>query len=106
MYVDTYRGVTELQSEQAATVLMCLREVDKANVFVGIYGERYGWCRSKDGVGAEDKLIARALDTAAKDFPWINKFSDRSITEIEMRMVRANTHTHTHSSPHTRTGWY
>lgn len=39
--LPTHRGVTELQSEQGATVLMCLREVDKANVFVGLYGERY-----------------------------------------------------------------
>jgi len=66
---------------------MCLREVDKSNVFVGMYGERYGWCKSQGGMSAEDKLISRALETASKEFPWISEFSDRSITEIEMRMV-------------------
>ncbi|KAL6043085.1 actin [Balamuthia mandrillaris] len=85
--VDLRWGVTDVQSEQAATLLMCLREVDKCNIFVGIYGERYGWCVSQGGDTAEDKLFHRALDSAAKEFAWCNTFRDRSATEIEMRMI-------------------
>jgi hypothetical protein len=29
----------------------------------------------------------RSLDMAAKEFPWIQQYRDRSLTEIEMRMV-------------------
>ncbi len=41
-YVDLRWGVTAVQGEQAAAVLMCLRELDKSNLFVGSFGERYG----------------------------------------------------------------
>jgi hypothetical protein len=41
------RGVTGIQNEQAATLLMCLKEIEKCNIFVGCYGERYGWCLSQ-----------------------------------------------------------
>ncbi len=41
-YVDLRWGVTDVQGEQAAAVLMCLRELDKSNLFVGSFGERYG----------------------------------------------------------------
>jgi len=33
--------VTGIQNEQAATLLMCLREVERCNIFIGCYGERY-----------------------------------------------------------------
>ncbi len=36
-----------------------------------------------------DKLLERSFDMAAKEFPWIEELRDRSITEIEMRMVHA-----------------
>ena len=47
-FVDLRWGVTGIQNEQAATLLMCLREIDKCNVFIGLYGERYGWCLSEN----------------------------------------------------------
>jgi hypothetical protein len=34
----------------AATLLVCLREVEKCNVFIGIYGARYGLSLSADGL--------------------------------------------------------
>jgi hypothetical protein len=40
--------VTGVQGEQAATLLMCLRELDRSNLFIGFYGERYGWALSED----------------------------------------------------------
>jgi nephrocystin-3 len=69
---------------------MCLREIERSNLFLGLYGERYGWCLSQHAhrnPSAQDELLKRTLDTAAKEFPWLNEYRDRSVTEIEMRMV-------------------
>eukprot|EP01125_Pyxidicula_operculata_P008164 TRINITY_DN275_c3_g1_i1.p1 TRINITY_DN275_c3_g1~~TRINITY_DN275_c3_g1_i1.p1 ORF type:complete len:1833 (-),score=537.60 TRINITY_DN275_c3_g1_i1:60-5486(-) len=85
--VDLRWGVTEAQTTAAATLVMCIREVDKCNAFVGMLGERYGWCRSAQGRSPQDKLLTRAFEVAAKEFPWISEYSDRSVTEVEMRMV-------------------
>ena len=67
--------------------MMCLREVDKSNVFIGMYGERYGWCKSKSGNTSDDRLIQSAIDIAVKEFSWAGDYQDRSATELEMRMV-------------------
>ena len=90
-YVDLRWGVTGIQNEQAATLLMCLREVEKCNIFIGCWGERYGWCLSQNASRnptPSDDLLKRSLEMAAKEFPWVNEFRDRSVTEIEMRMVK------------------
>lgn len=89
-YVDLRWGVTGAQNEQAATLLMCLREISKCNVFIGCYGERYGWCLSQDSFKTpttQDELLKRSFDIAGKEFPWIKDFNDRSVTELEMQMV-------------------
>jgi len=90
--IDLRWGVTEAQTSAAATLLMCLREIDKCNAFVGMMGERYGWCKTKDGRSPQDKLLLKAFEVATKEFPWINDFTDRSVTEVEMRMVVENKH--------------
>jgi hypothetical protein len=36
----------------------------------------------------QDELLRRSFDLAKKEFPWIADFKDRSVTELEMRMVR------------------
>eukprot|EP01114_Cavostelium_apophysatum_P020769 TRINITY_DN704_c1_g1_i1.p1 TRINITY_DN704_c1_g1~~TRINITY_DN704_c1_g1_i1.p1 ORF type:complete len:1493 (-),score=434.68 TRINITY_DN704_c1_g1_i1:288-4766(-) len=89
-YVDLRWGVTGIQNEQAATLLMCLREIEKSNIFIGMYGERYGWCLSQNGFrnpSNQDELLKRSIDIAKKEFPWISDFKDRSVSEIEMRTV-------------------
>jgi hypothetical protein len=35
------RGITSAQSDTASTLLMCLREIERCTIFIGIYGERY-----------------------------------------------------------------
>lgn len=40
--INFRRGVTESQSQQAATLLMVLREIEKSDIFLGCIGERYG----------------------------------------------------------------
>jgi len=34
-----------------------------------------------------DELLRKSIEMAAKEFPWITEYKDRSVTEIEMRMV-------------------
>lgn len=80
--------MTGVQSEQAAMLLMCLREVERSNMVVGLFGERYGMCiRNEENNRKDDELLKQSIDVAAKEFPWINEYADRSVTEIEMRMV-------------------
>ena len=102
--LDLRWGVTSSQNEQAATLLMCLREIERCNLFLGCYGERYGWCLSQTRYSHysqrshifpshrnptnNDELLKRTIDVAAKEFPWIENYRDRSVTEIEMRMVK------------------
>lgn len=81
---------------------MCLREVEKSNVVVGLYGERYGWSISTEGDSSQNDLlrcyeeiplincVSRSFDIASKEFSWINELRDRSVTELELRMVSAN----------------
>ncbi len=64
-----------------------------ANLFVGLYGERYGWCSSPDSKDTEsNELLKRTFDKASLDFPWIEAYRDRSITEVEMRMIVEEIH--------------
>jgi hypothetical protein len=34
-----------------------------------------------------DDLLRKSIEMAAKEFNWINDYKDKSVTEIEMRMV-------------------
>jgi len=88
--VDLRWGVTEAQTQGAATLLMCLREIEKSNIFIGLYGERYGWCLTENGYRkptSQDELLLRTFTLASKEFPWVNQYKDRSVTEIEMRTL-------------------
>ncbi|KAH3742581.1 Tetratricopeptide repeat protein [Pelomyxa schiedti] len=100
-YVDLRWGVTGAQSEQATMLLMCLREVEKSNVFLGLYGERYGWAISNEGDTSNNDLLSRSFDLAAREFPWINEFRDRSVTELEMRMLLGHKY-----DGSTKPGWF
>jgi len=87
-YVDLRWGVTDIQSAKATTLLMCLRELRRCNIFVGCYGQRYGWAVSTAPMQEEsNQLLARTFDSAVSEFPWIGKYRDRSVTEVEMRGI-------------------
>eukprot|EP01105_Mastigella_eilhardi_P027734 TRINITY_DN8715_c0_g3_i1.p1 TRINITY_DN8715_c0_g3~~TRINITY_DN8715_c0_g3_i1.p1 ORF type:complete len:1056 (-),score=242.25 TRINITY_DN8715_c0_g3_i1:18-3134(-) len=91
-YVDLRWGVTGAQAEQATMLLMCLREVEKSNVFVGLLGERYGWSITTEGDTSHNDLLTRSLEIAAREFPWVNEYRDRSVSELEMRMIMNHLH--------------
>ncbi|CAD5125410.1 DgyrCDS13642 [Dimorphilus gyrociliatus] len=75
--VDMRWGITA-QSAQAARVIdICLRECARSDIFVGFYGQRYGWH------GEYDETLQKNFDNAKEKFPWIDKYRDRSMTELE-----------------------
>ncbi|KYR01370.1 TPR repeat-containing protein [Tieghemostelium lacteum] len=89
-YVDLRWGVTSTQSEQGTGLAMCLKELEKSNILVGLFGERYGWSSQERSDPKTQQLLTNTLDKAATDYPWVNKYRDSSITEIEFRMVLNN----------------
>jgi len=100
--IDLRWGLTEAQTNAAATITMCLREVEKCTAFVGILGERYGWAVSQTGRSQTDKLLQKAFEVGSKEFPWIEALKDRSVTELEMRMVTD----HKHNGPPKKAWFY
>eukprot|EP00002_Diphylleia_rotans_P034389 TRINITY_DN7378_c0_g1_i1.p1 TRINITY_DN7378_c0_g1~~TRINITY_DN7378_c0_g1_i1.p1 ORF type:complete len:1864 (-),score=413.33 TRINITY_DN7378_c0_g1_i1:109-5700(-) len=101
--VDLRWGVTEVQAKQSTMLLMCLREVEKCNVFVGLYGERYGLHISNpDRRTASDSQLQREFEVAAKEFPWVAGFLDRSVSELEMRAILQQLH----KGPRKQAWWY
>ncbi|XP_070580560.1 TPR repeat-containing protein DDB_G0287407-like [Ptychodera flava] len=75
--VDLRWGITSEKTSNAGTLEVCLREVDRSDMFVGFFGQRYGWH------GVDDDLLQRSFDVAASTKPWLNQYRDRSVTEIE-----------------------
>lgn len=76
-FVDFRWGVTEAQNQQAATLTMCLKEIEKCNIFIGLYGERYGWCISSNEYqtsNPQNDLLRRTIDSAVKEFPWVSEY--------------------------------
>jgi len=92
-FVDLRWGVTTAQSEGAATFLTILKEIDKCDVFIGILGDRYGWCISQQGLSGhttspQDELLKNTFIVASEQgYGWLRNFKDRSVTEVEMRMI-------------------
>jgi len=67
-------------AKEAQVIKICLGEIDRSDIFVGFYGQRYGW------FGAEgDELLSKTFQQAEGLYPWINQFRDRSVTELEFR---------------------
>eukprot|EP01119_Soliformovum_irregulare_P018873 TRINITY_DN5873_c1_g1_i2.p1 TRINITY_DN5873_c1_g1~~TRINITY_DN5873_c1_g1_i2.p1 ORF type:complete len:679 (+),score=126.79 TRINITY_DN5873_c1_g1_i2:221-2038(+) len=80
-YVDLRWGITEEESKQGQTVLQCLNELDRCNMFLCMLGGRYGWSQSQAG---SDPLLQQSFVNASAQHPWVMNFLDRSVTEIEI----------------------
>ncbi|KAK3757313.1 hypothetical protein RRG08_019964, partial [Elysia crispata] len=76
--VDMRWGITEEASSDAQTINICLREVDRSDIFIGLYGQRYGWH------GESDTVLQKNITNAIPQYPWLAKVKDRSVTEMEM----------------------
>lgn len=97
-YVDLRWGITGQQAESSVSLLLCLREIESCNLFVGFFGERYGWCVSPERDANQNDLLKRSIQTAAKEYPWVNEMASLSMSEIEMRMVLEHKYQHGHKS--------
>ncbi|KAH3757866.1 tetratricopeptide repeat protein [Pelomyxa schiedti] len=86
--VDLRWGITTEQSLSGNTLSICLNEVDRCRPwFFCILGERYGWCHPEN---SQDPLLTKTFAHASAQFPWVMNFTDRSITELEIRHAILN----------------
>jgi len=74
--VDMRWGITSEMSSNAATIEICLREMDRSDMIVGFFGQRYGW----HGL---DVLLQKSFDVAAVKYPWLNDYREKAVTELE-----------------------
>ncbi|ESO87653.1 hypothetical protein LOTGIDRAFT_234908 [Lottia gigantea] len=75
--VDMRWGITKEAGENAQVINICLRELDRSDMFVGFFGQRYGWH------GKEDKLLQQNFDNAMGRYPWIDEYRHHSVTAVE-----------------------
>lgn len=78
--VDLRWGITEEESRTGKVLEICLREIDNAKpFFIGILGDRYGWCPTDDDVHLNNQLLHL--------FPWMANdiVSKMSVTEMEIQ---------------------
>ncbi|KAH3743270.1 tetratricopeptide repeat protein [Pelomyxa schiedti] len=86
--VDLRWGITAEQSESGNTISICLSEVDRCRPwFFCMLGDRYGWSHTEN---TRDDLLTKTFAHASSQFPWIMNFTDRSITELEIRHAVLN----------------
>lgn len=57
------------------------------DLFIGFFGERYGWHISDERDTGSNDLLFKSFEAAGKVYPWIDSLRDRSVTELEARMI-------------------
>eukprot|EP00658_Telonema_sp_P-2_P043212 TRINITY_DN31158_c0_g1_i1.p1 TRINITY_DN31158_c0_g1~~TRINITY_DN31158_c0_g1_i1.p1 ORF type:complete len:301 (+),score=85.84 TRINITY_DN31158_c0_g1_i1:113-1015(+) len=82
--VDLRWGITAEQANASLVIPLCLKEIDRSDVFVGFLGARYGTS------GIENEFIQKSIDKALPQWPWLAQMRDRSITELEFRQGSLN----------------
>ena len=70
---------------------ICLREVDRSRpYFLALLGSRYGWAQPVNEEAPRDALLDATMERAARAHPWLARYTDRSITELEVRHAVLN----------------
>jgi hypothetical protein len=88
--------MTKEESQNGLVIRNCLEAVDAAQPwFICILGQRYGWSFTTD---PDSELLKQTFDIAAENYPWVDKYRDRSVTEIEVL------HGYLNKSPEKRKG--
>lgn len=86
--LDLRWGVTEEESKNGKVLQVCLQEIENSHpFFIGIVGNRYGWCPTEEELTKNEILCERWGDWLREDI------SKRlSVTEIEMQygVLRSN----------------
>jgi len=63
-------------SMASRTLELCLSEVSKCHLFVGILGDRYGWVPAKHDI------------PSAPEFDWVREYpAGASVTELEIHLA-------------------
>ena len=78
--VDLRWGVTEEEAHEGKVIEICLNQIqDTRPFFIGIIGDRYGWCPIEADISSNQRLI--------NAYPWVQDSiaAGMSMTEIEMR---------------------
>jgi len=78
--LDLRWGITAEEAKQSKVVKICLDEIKRTRpFFIGIIGERYGWCPTVSEIGNESEL--------KEQYEWVLDAVSRklSITEIEIQ---------------------
>ena len=79
--IDLRWGITEEEAKQGKTVEICLDEIEAAvPFFIGIVGERYGWCPSEGILHQNPSLNQKYGEWLQKDMQ-----QHLGMTEIEMQ---------------------
>ncbi|EDQ89080.1 uncharacterized protein MONBRDRAFT_25662 [Monosiga brevicollis MX1] len=81
--VDLRWGITQEQADENETLLICLKELSLSDIFVGLYGRRYGSCY--DPADPNSAWVLHNFEQAKAEHPWIMNYQDRAVTEIEFR---------------------
>nr|XP_006816361.1 PREDICTED: TPR repeat-containing protein DDB_G0287407-like [Saccoglossus kowalevskii] len=74
--VDLRWGITSEMSSNASTIEVCLKELDRSDMIIGFFGQRYGW-------HGDNELLQKSFDVAITKYPWLNEYRDKSVTELE-----------------------
>lgn len=77
-------GITSQSSDAARVIQICLTEAARSDIFVGFFGQRYGWH------GKDDDDLQKNFNNALPSFPWIDNYRDKSVTELEFLQGHLN----------------
>eukprot|EP00297_Palpitomonas_bilix_P001732 CAMPEP_0113893478 /NCGR_PEP_ID=MMETSP0780_2-20120614/16113_1 /TAXON_ID=652834 /ORGANISM="Palpitomonas bilix" /LENGTH=998 /DNA_ID=CAMNT_0000883769 /DNA_START=58 /DNA_END=3054 /DNA_ORIENTATION=+ /assembly_acc=CAM_ASM_000599 len=86
-FVDLRWGISEKQAQESLILKICLQAVERAQVFVGMYGARYG---SSLLVKHNEPWLRPTIEMCYPDYPWLSSMPDRSLTEYEFRHACLN----------------
>ena len=78
--IDLRWGISKEESESGKVIQICMNEIENSRpYFIGIIGDRYGWCPNLNEVSNNVLLSER--------YPWMKEdaSNELSITEMEMQ---------------------
>lgn len=79
--VDLRWGITDEEARSGKVIQICLEEIENSHpFFIGMLGDRYGWCPSVDDISRNRTLMERWGQWLGKDID-----DGLSVTEIEMQ---------------------
>lgn len=79
--LDLRWGITEDETKSGKVLQVCLQEIENSHpFFIGLVGNRYGWCPTKEELDKNEVLYERWGEWLEKDIA-----EGMSVTEIEMQ---------------------